>query len=174
MTDNLPPDWARDEAIKRLNAEMGRDFYGPSEGDNPVVIAMARLIAEHEQPRVESASASDAAASVQTHLEFRPDTNDKFDELVARFADGIVHAEMMGGKSIYIGFYWDDGRYCQLWLGSKKKLWVNHEHGAGEPPRYSAHGVDRKPWMPDYTKLASAIVMTGIAATAAEIAEQRK
>lgn len=85
------------------------------------------------------------------HLEFRPDDRGEFDEIVATFADGVVHAEMMDDSSCYVGFYWDDGRYCQWWFGAKKgKLWNNHEDGQSEPPRYTAQGVDRKPWLPDY------------------------
>ena len=53
MTDN-PPDWARVEAMKRLNAELGDgvlpDWKLPRDGDVPEVLAMARLIAKHEQP----------------------------------------------------------------------------------------------------------------------------
>jgi hypothetical protein len=89
------------------------------------------------------------------HLELRPDDKGEFDELCAAFADGSVHMETMDKDSCYIGFYWDDGRYCQLWFGVKgKKLWYNHEHGTSEPPRYAAQGIDRKPWMPDYGALA--------------------
>jgi hypothetical protein len=67
----------------------------------------------------------------------------------------MVHVEMMSDKSCYVGFYWDDGRYCQWWFGTNKgKLWNNHEDGDDEPPRYTAQGVDRKPWLPDYNKIA--------------------
>ncbi len=77
-------------------------------------------------------------------LEFRPDHAGKFDEIVARFADGMVHVETMSGKTCYVGFYWDDGRYCQWWISSGKKLSYNHEDGQREPPRFTARGIDRK------------------------------
>lgn len=78
-------------------------------------------------------------------LELRPDHKGNFDELVARFEDGMVHAEMMTSGSIYIGLYWDDGRYCQTWISSKKRLKVHSEHGTGKPPRFTAQGVDTRP-----------------------------
>lgn len=62
-------------------------------------------------------------------LEFRPRENGDFDEIVARFADGSVHVETMSDKGCYVGFYWDDGRYCQWWISSKKKLEYHHEDG---------------------------------------------
>lgn len=83
-------------------------------------------------------------------LEFRPDHEGEFDEIVARFADGMVHVETMNDTGCYVGFYWDDGRYCQWWISSKKKLHYHHDEGQSEPPRYTAQGVDRKPWLPDY------------------------
>jgi hypothetical protein len=83
-------------------------------------------------------------------LELRPDHKGKFDELVARFADGMVHAEMMSGKGLYIGFYMDDGRQCQMWITSDKKLQINTEISKTDPPRYTAQGVDTKPHLPDY------------------------
>lgn len=76
-------------------------------------------------------------------LEIRPDHEGKFDELVARFADGMVVAEDLGSNGCHVGFYWDDGRYCDWWIGGKKKLRYNHEDGIGDPPRFTAHGVDR-------------------------------
>lgn len=85
------------------------------------------------------------------HLEFRPDSRGEFDEIVARFADGMVHAEMMDDKSCYVGFYWDDGRYCQWWFGTKKgKLWNDHEDGDNPPPRYTAHEIDTRPDEPSF------------------------
>lgn len=78
-------------------------------------------------------------------LEFRSDATDgSFDEIVARFADGMVHVETMSDTGCYVGFYWDDGRYCQWWISSKKKLRYSHEDGQSDPPRFTAWGVDRK------------------------------
>ena len=77
-------------------------------------------------------------------LEFRPDHEGQFDEIVARFADGMVHVETMSNKSCYVGFYWDDGRYCQWWISADKKLRYSHEDGQHEPPRFTAWGLDRK------------------------------
>ena len=76
-------------------------------------------------------------------LEFRPDDRGEFDEIVARFADGMVHVETMSKTGCYVGFYWDDGRYCQWWIRSDKKLRYHHEDGDGEQPRFTAWGVDR-------------------------------
>lgn len=76
------------------------------------------------------------------HLEFHPDHKGKFDEIVARFADGMVHVETMSGNACYVGFYWDDGRYCQWWISSKKRLHYHHEDGKSAPPRFNAQGVD--------------------------------
>lgn len=66
-------------------------------------------------------------------LEFRPSYLGEFDEIVARFADGTVHVETMDKKGCYIGFQWDDGRYCQLWISSDKKLRYRHEDGVAMP-----------------------------------------
>lgn len=65
-------------------------------------------------------------------LEFRPDDKGRFDELVARKPD-MVHVETMTDKAVYIGFYWDDGRYCQLWINADKKLRYSHEAGFASP-----------------------------------------
>ncbi len=69
------------------------------------------------------------------HLALRQDEDGGFDEICAAFADGSVHVEMMDDNSCYVGFYWDDGRYCQWWFGARGKLWNNVEHGTSEPPR---------------------------------------
>ena len=77
-------------------------------------------------------------------LELRPDSDGEFDELVARFADGMVHAEMMDNKSLYIGIYLDDGRLCQWWIHSKSKLKSSVSPHKSDPPRFTAQGVDTK------------------------------
>ena len=74
------------------------------------------------------------------HLEFTPDRKGNFDEICARFADGMVHVETMSSKGCYVGFYWDDGRYCQWWISSDKKLRYHHADGQGDPPLYAANG----------------------------------
>lgn len=71
-------------------------------------------------------------------LEFRPDSEGNFDEIVARFANGSVHVETMSGKGCYVGFYWDDGRVCQWWINSKKKLEYYHETS---PPRSTTQPI---------------------------------
>lgn len=76
-------------------------------------------------------------------LEPRPNRDGSFDEIVARFADGMVHAETMSDKSVYIGFYKDDGRAHQLWISAKGELRYNEADASGEPPRFTAQGVDR-------------------------------
>lgn len=76
-------------------------------------------------------------------LEIRPDGDGEFDEIVARFADGMVHVETMSDKGCYVGFYWDDGRYCQWWISSKKRLEYNLSEDIGAAPRFTAQGVDR-------------------------------
>ena len=60
-------------------------------------------------------------------LEIRPDSDGEFDEIVARFADGMVHVETMSDKSCYVGFYWNDGRQLQWYISSKKPLRYHHE-----------------------------------------------
>lgn len=66
-------------------------------------------------------------------IEFRPDHKARFDEIVARNPD-MVHVETMSKSSCYIGFYWDDGRYCQFWIHADKgKLGYYHEHGKSAP-----------------------------------------
>jgi len=77
-------------------------------------------------------------------LEFRPDHKGEFDEIVARFADGMVCVETMDDNSCYVGFYWDDGRYYQWWISSKKTLRYHHEDGMGDPPRFTAQGIDTR------------------------------
>lgn len=79
------------------------------------------------------------------HLEFRPRENGEFDEMVARFKDGVVHIETLSKGSCYIGFQWDDGRYCQWYVSSKKKLHYHHESGSVlTPPRFTAQGIDTR------------------------------
>lgn len=77
-------------------------------------------------------------------LEFRPREDGSFDEIVARFADGMVHVETMSDKSCYVGFYWDDGRYCQWWISSRKRLEYHHEDGMSEPPRFTAQAIEAR------------------------------
>jgi hypothetical protein len=60
-------------------------------------------------------------------LEFRPRENGEFDEIVARFGDGMVHVETMSGTSCYVGFYWNDGLVCQWYINSARKLTYHHE-----------------------------------------------
>lgn len=65
-----------------------------------------------------------------SRLEFRPDSKGKFDELVARFADGMVFFEDLGENGLYVEFNWKDGRYCQFWASAKRGcLHYNHEDG---------------------------------------------
>ena len=76
---------------------------------------------------------SQNTSSAPSHLEFRPRANGDFDEIIARFGDGTVHVETMSGRSCYVGFYWDDGRFCQWYISSTGKLSYYHEHGCHEP-----------------------------------------
>jgi hypothetical protein len=80
-------------------------------------------------------------------LEIRPDSKGEFDEVYARFADGMFCLETMTDKSVWIGLECDDGRYFHLWISSSGKLRYTHEDGDGDPPRFTASGVDRKPWL---------------------------
>lgn len=57
----------------------------------------------------------------------------RFDELVARFADGIVHVETMHKGGVYIGFYCDDGRGHQLWISANKGRLTYHTEDASGP-----------------------------------------
>jgi len=96
-------------------------------------------------------------------LEFRPDHDGEFDELVATFEDGGVFIETMSDQGVYIDFQWDDGLHCQLWItcGGKAKLRYYHEADHGAPPRFTAKGVDTKPHLPrpviDVPRPASAL-----------------
>lgn len=67
-------------------------------------------------------------------LEFRPRENGDFDEIVARFSNGMVHVETMSATGCYVGFYWDDGRVCQWWINSKRKLEYYHEESVASGP----------------------------------------
>lgn len=82
-------------------------------------------------------------------LEFSPDHKGRFDEITARFADGMVHVETMSKTGCYVGFYWDDGTYCQWWISSDKKLGYHHESGKGGPPKYDAWGRPNALILPD-------------------------
>lgn len=73
-------------------------------------------------------------------LELRPDDKGGFDELVARFANGMVHVETMNAKGVYIGIYCDDGKAHQLWISSDKKLRYNEADASGQPPKFTAWG----------------------------------
>ena len=72
-------------------------------------------------------------APTEPHLEFRPDENGEFDEIVARFADGTVHVETMSDKRCYVQFSWNDGRFCQWYISSGKALKYHHEQGKDAP-----------------------------------------
>lgn len=79
-------------------------------------------------------------------LTFRPDSDGEFDEIVANFADGGVHVETMSDQGCYVGFYWDDGRYCQWWITctGRGKLQYQHDDGHDKPPKFpSGYGNDR-------------------------------
>ena len=91
-----------------------------------------------------------AAIVAGPFIELRPDHQGRFDELVARFADGLVHVETMTDGSVFIGFWNDDGRGHQLWISSKKKLTYNEADASGPPPRFSAAGIDRRPDLPQH------------------------
>lgn len=106
---------------------------------------------------------------VDTRLEFRPDEKGEFDEIVAAFADGSVHVETMSDQGCYVGFYWDDGRYCQWWIGVKgrSKLTYQHDDGHGNPPKFptgyaraalDASGEDELPTSANVSRLAEALL----------------
>jgi hypothetical protein len=42
-----------------------------------------------------------------------------------------VFIETLDRNSVYLGFQWNDGRYCQLWIGctGRGKLTYNHADG---------------------------------------------
>lgn len=87
----------------------------------------AEAAAEITRLRAELAEAR--KAPTEPHLEFRPDENGEFDEIVARFADGTVHVETMSDKRCYVQFSWNDGRFCQWYISSGKALKYSHEQG---------------------------------------------
>lgn len=59
----------------------------------------------------------------------RPREDGSFDELVLYDADGkcIVHAEMMDGNRLWIGFYppGETERRVVMWIGAKSKLTIS-------------------------------------------------
>ena len=70
-------------------------------------------------------------------VEFSPDSNGTFDELMIRGATSC-HVETMGDKNVYIGFYFEDGSGVQLWISSSKKLEYYHEL---TPPRRAMQAI---------------------------------
>jgi hypothetical protein len=80
-------------------------------------------------------------------LEFRPRENGEFDEIVARFGDGMVHVETMSGTSCYVGFYWNDGLVCQWYINSARKLTYYHEvsRSVATPPDTQGAGYGGLP-----------------------------
>jgi hypothetical protein len=66
-----------------------------------------------------------------SRLAFRPDGRGEFDEMFAEFANGNVFVETLDRNAVYLRFQWNDGRYCQLWIGctGRGKLTYNHEDG---------------------------------------------
>ena len=77
----------------------------------------------------QATAAISAMTPTEPHLEFRPDENGEFDEMVARFSDGTVHVETMSDKRCYVAFRWNDGRFCQWYISSGKALKYHHEQG---------------------------------------------
>lgn len=77
---------------------------------------------------------NEPATAMSQTLEVRNRENGKFDEIVARFANGSVHVETLSGKGCYVGFYWDDGRFCQWWINSDSKLKYHCEQGEYRQP----------------------------------------
>jgi hypothetical protein len=70
MTDEQPPAWALNEAIKRLNAECGGEVVWRVEyRTHHVVIAFARTIARHEQPPVDPIEALYVAVIEQAGMD---------------------------------------------------------------------------------------------------------
>ena len=69
MTNETIPDWAREEAVKRLNAEGPPSGYWkhPRDKNTAAVLALARLIAKHEQPPADS----DLATARGAHAAWR-------------------------------------------------------------------------------------------------------
>lgn len=92
-----------------------------------------RAEAAVEITRLRAELAEARKAPTEPHLEFRPDENGEFDEIVARFADGMVHVETMSDKDCYVGFSWNDGRFCQWYISSGKALKYHHEQGKDGP-----------------------------------------
>jgi len=74
-------------------------------------------------------------SEVHDWLEFRPDHKGRFDEIVARFADGgMVHVETMSSKSVFIGFYRPDiDEVLQFWISADGKLSYHHERSKYGP-----------------------------------------
>ena len=77
VTDETIPDWARVEAVKRLNAEYnvrgveGIHHKTPRDDKNVNIVVLARLIAKHEQPPEDPdlATAREAAAGIRNRFD---------------------------------------------------------------------------------------------------------
>ena len=73
MIEETIPDWARVEAVKRLNAEYnvrgveGIHHKTPRDDKNVNIVVLARLIAKHEQPPADS----DLAMAREAHAAWR-------------------------------------------------------------------------------------------------------
>lgn len=101
------------------------------------------LVSERRHPRASAPALDESTlteqASAPDWIELRPDADGGFDEIVARFADGMVHVETLDDRSVYVGFYKPaDGPTAsglQLWISSKGILNYVHEDIAPAPAR---------------------------------------
>jgi hypothetical protein len=62
-------------------------------------------------------------------IEFRPDSRGEFDELIARFSDGLVFFEDLGENGLFVDIAFNDKRDgVRLWVAAKRGgLRYSHE-----------------------------------------------
>jgi hypothetical protein len=112
----------RDKCEATKNRRESRDY-------ETMAITCGHIEHAISQLKKDTGDLAQAEAPTEPHLEFRPDENGDFDEIVARFSDGSVHVETMSDKRCYVVFRWSDGRYCQWHISSGKALKYSHEQG---------------------------------------------
>ena len=86
-------------------------------------------------------------------IELRPHEDGSFDEIVARFADGIVHVETMDDSSVYVGFSkpaeGPTTSGLQLWIrADRKELRYSHSDMGSAPADALARWAEAHPAPP--------------------------
>lgn len=147
-TPQHPAAGERETALRAVLTDFVAGMESHRQQSEPVAFALSSWLQYSILPRARAALSPIPMKGKETgeaRLEFRPDSDGKFDEIVARFADGMVHVETLSKTGCYVGFYWNDGRICQWWINSKKPLEYFHEDGQGDPPLSAALTKEPQP-----------------------------